>query len=351
MVRLTREEIYQLVWEQPMIEIAKKYTVSDVGFRKMCLRMDIPIPVVGHWAKVRAGQKENRPKLPSKFKGIAFVDLEERPSDRPVKTASEKHKLAKKISNERLPFKVPDRLTKPDPLTVASKESLAKMKDLNYPGMAVTGRKQLDIRVSPNSVGRALRFMDTLIKCVRIRGHQYEAQNDGNYVIIREIKLKVKFRELTTKIRIHNRQYKDFEWRANGKLVFRLDGTYRAEWKDLKLQMLEDQLPRILAKLEVVAKQEEEDKVKARIWQENWERQRKAEAEREARQIEELKKFKELMSVAKRWKQAQLLREYISSKPSRDEEWLAWASHKADWLDPNINAKDEWMAGVDKNTQ
>jgi hypothetical protein len=42
MIRLEREEIYKLVWEQPMTEIAKIYLISDVGFRKACLRLNIP---------------------------------------------------------------------------------------------------------------------------------------------------------------------------------------------------------------------------------------------------------------------------------------------------------------------
>jgi hypothetical protein len=61
------------------------------------------------------------------------------------------------------------------------------------------------------------------------------------------------------------------------------------------------------------------------------------------------KKFKELMNAAKRWKQAELLREYLNATPNPDSEWLTWANYKADWLDPNINAEDELMAGVDKN--
>ncbi|WCT13675.1 hypothetical protein [Mucilaginibacter jinjuensis] len=250
MVKLTREEIYKLGWEQPMTEIARMYKISDVGFRKACVRMNIPIPAVAHWMKVRSGRKVPKPKLPLPWKGKAFIELEERAADEPVKSPSAKHKLAKKIAIEKLPFKVPDRLTSPDPLIIAARENLNTMKDISYPGMAVTGKKQLDIRVAPASIGRALRFMDTLIKCLRARGHQYETDIKGNYVVIRGIKLKVKFRELTTKSKI-NKPYRDYDWRPNGKLVFRLDGNYRRDWKDLKLQLMEDQLPRILAKLEV----------------------------------------------------------------------------------------------------
>lgn len=112
--------------------------LSDVGFRKACVRMNVPVPAVAHWMKVRSGRKIHKPKLPSTWKGKAFIELEERGPDELVKTPSDKHKLAKKIAIERLPFKVPDGLTPPHPLIIAVRENLNTMRDISYPGMAVT---------------------------------------------------------------------------------------------------------------------------------------------------------------------------------------------------------------------
>ena len=348
MIRFTREEIYEMVWELPMTEIAKQYIISDVGFRKLCIRLNIPIPKSGDWAKVKAGYKLRKPKLSISWKGKAFAELDERPPDQQVKKVSELDRLVKKVTLEKLPFKVPERLTKPDILTIAAKESLSKLTDVNHPGMVVTAKGQLDIRVAPSNIGRALRFMDTLIKCVRARGYLYEADIEANNVIIRNIKLRVNFREQTNKFRVYDKPYQDFEWRPNGKLSFRLDSRLRAEWKDLKTQLLEDQLPKILAKLELAAKQEEEYLEKARLWQENWERQRRIQAERKIRQRQEQKGFQELMVKAKRWKHAQLLRDYLAAIPNPDGEWISWANHKADWLDPITNAYDEWLTEKDQ---
>jgi hypothetical protein len=349
MIELTREEIYQLVWEQPMSEIAKKYMISDVGFRKVCIRMNIPIPRVGHWAKMRSGHKEKRPNLPFMSKGELFIHVAERPPGDEVKKASKYTKLTKELSVVKLPFKVPDRLTNPDPLTLASKESLGKLKNINYPGMAVTSKGQLDIRVSPAFIGRALRFMDTLIKCVRARGYKYETLNDENYVVIRDVKLRVCFRECTTKYQVNNKLYQNFEWRPNGIIVFRLDGRPRSEWKDLKTQVLEDQLPKVLAKLELAAKQKEEEQEKACLWQQDWELQRKEQAERRLRQTQELRDYKKLVKDARRWQTAQLIRSYIAGTTGTDPQWIDWAHRKADWIDPHITAEDEWLAEIDKD--
>jgi len=348
MIRFTREELYQLVWELPMTEIAKKYTISDVGFRKLCIRLNIPFPKSGDWTKIRSGHFVERPTLPFQHKGKDYVELEERPPEMPVKQLSDLDLLIKEISKERLPFKVPDRLIRPDLLTLDAKVSLAKLTDINHPGMAVTAKGQLDIRVTTANAGRALRFMDTLIKCVRARGHTFHVESDGNYVTIRKVKLRVNFRERTTRVRVEDKPYQDYEWRPNGKLVFRLDSRLKAEWQDLKTQLLEEQLPKVLAKLELAAKQEEGYLASALVWQENWEQQRKARAEWDARQRKELKDFKELVDRAKQWKMAELIREYLAIIPDVDQGWLEWAKHKVNWLNPLVMAEDEWLKHSDR---
>ncbi|GAA4924662.1 hypothetical protein [Mucilaginibacter defluvii] len=349
MIRLEREDLYRLVWEKPMTEIAKQYAISDVGLRKACLRLNIPIPKAGHWAKTYAGQQLKKPALPLKCKGQPYVDLEERPPEQPVKKVSELDLLTKQIAKEKLPFRVPNRLSNPDPLIIAAKESLYKKTDVNHPGMAVTATGELDIRVAPVNITRALRFMDTLIKLIRARRHRFESNASGCYIIIRDTSLKVCFREKTTRHKITHKPYQDFEWLPNGKLAFKLDGRLRAEWQDLKTRNLEDQLPKILAKLELVAKQEEEYQEKTRLWQIAWEKERKAQAERETRRRQELRDIKQLLSEAKLWKKAQLLREYIGAMEHPNDEWFRWAHQKADWIDPLNDSEDDWLLPSDKS--
>lgn len=349
MTILTREDLYHLVWEFPMTEIAKKYNISDVGFRKLCIRMNIPFPKIGDWSKIRSGHFVKRPSLPAVHSGRDHVELEERPNDKPVKQPSELDILIKQISKEKLPFKVPERLIKPDQLTIDARKSLEILTNPNHPGMALTAPGQLDIRVTPGNAGRALRFMDTLIKCVRARGYRYEVSAAGNFIIIGDISLRVNFRERTSRVRVLDRPFQDYEWRPNGKLVFRLDARLKAEWQDLKTQLLEEQLPKVLAKLELAAKQEKIYLDNARLWQANWERQRKAQAEWDTRQRKELKDFKDLISKAKQWKQAQLIREYLQAMPQADGDWLNWAQSKCNWLDPFILQEDEWLIKSDRN--
>ena len=349
MIRLTREDIYEQVLQMPMTDIARKYVISDVGFRKLCIRLGVPFPKVGDWAKAKAGHELIKPPLPADWKGKDFAELKERGVGKPVKQVSELDRLAKQLARERLPFKVPERLSLPDPLTVAAKKSLGKLTDLKYPGMMVTAKGQLDIRVSQGNINRALRFMDTLVKLVRARGYRYEASEEGNFVVIRKIKLRVKFREITKRIRVQHSGYLDYAWQATGEVVFRLDSRLKGQWLDLKTLLLEEQLPKVLAKLELTAKLEEEYLEKAKLWHLNWEKQRRLEAERETRRKKERDDFRSLVNQAKQWKRAQLLREFLAAMPDADREWLAWAQQKADWFDPRMPVDDDLLEGVSRD--
>lgn len=60
-----RTQLYNEIWKEPMTTVAKRYGVSDNGLRKRCVKLEIPLPPVGYWAKVKAGvEVPPKPKLP-----------------------------------------------------------------------------------------------------------------------------------------------------------------------------------------------------------------------------------------------------------------------------------------------
>ena len=63
---LSRDELYELVWSKALSSLAKDFGISDVALGKRCRRLKIPIPGRGYWARVEAGQKPARPKLPAR---------------------------------------------------------------------------------------------------------------------------------------------------------------------------------------------------------------------------------------------------------------------------------------------
>ena len=59
-----RETLYNEVWTEPMVVVAPRYGLSDVGLAKICRSLAIPIPSRGYWAKVKAGRIMRRVPLP-----------------------------------------------------------------------------------------------------------------------------------------------------------------------------------------------------------------------------------------------------------------------------------------------
>ena len=67
----SREELYDLVWSEPMRVLASRYGISDVGLAKACRRYGIPVPERGYWAKLRAGKKVQRRPLLARGPGMS----------------------------------------------------------------------------------------------------------------------------------------------------------------------------------------------------------------------------------------------------------------------------------------
>ena len=63
MATISRQELFERVWAQPVTKVAAEFGISDNGLRKICDRHDIPVPSRGYWAQVQSGRSFPRPKL------------------------------------------------------------------------------------------------------------------------------------------------------------------------------------------------------------------------------------------------------------------------------------------------
>jgi hypothetical protein len=54
-VTLTREELYEMIWGEPMTKIAARFQISDVALRKRCIKHHIPMPGRGYWRRIETG--------------------------------------------------------------------------------------------------------------------------------------------------------------------------------------------------------------------------------------------------------------------------------------------------------
>lgn len=356
---LTRQELYNLVWSTPMTTLAKQYNTSDAALRKICVNMNIPLPKSGHWEKVRVGKSVEIPELPSDYTGDEKVDLSTKAGEGLSVHAFLNTKQKELEDNSALSFVVPERLTNPDKLIVAAQKTLTGQKPYSSgtdQGLVHTYRGEIEIRVTPGNVSRSLRFMDAFIKLIRARGYKVIFEHEA-YVVIGEDKFEISLKEKMKRTFVEG----NYSWRTaidnpTGTLCLRLkERAYRVlEWKDGKLP-IEKQLSKILVDLELHV--QELKKERARIneyWRKEDEKRQKIEDAQKVKDTE-LNEFKLLLKKAKRWHEAEMIRGFIANIKSKSHseetiDWIGWAERKADWYDPSIEAEDELLKDVDRET-
>jgi hypothetical protein len=65
----TRESLYERAWSEPIQRLAKRFSLSDRGFAKICVAANIPVPARGYWAIKHAGKAVTQPDLPPRALG------------------------------------------------------------------------------------------------------------------------------------------------------------------------------------------------------------------------------------------------------------------------------------------
>lgn len=362
-VKFTRKELYDLVWSTPLSSLARKYNISDNGLRKICLKMDIPLPETGYWQKLRYGKKVRTRQLSENYKGKNEVILSEKKIDldgEVIQKVDPVKILEKEIAlDSTLPLRVADRLTNPDRLitnTIKYHEAVSRYDYRNgseYPSRVDV----LSIDVSKASWSRALRLMDTLIKLLRARNHGIEFRYSKMVIVVDgediEFRLREKMRVSDTKDSYGSRIHEN-----TGELII-IIGDYRKKEINEKKAALEMKLPIILAIVELEGKRLKEERI-------GREKRRKVQEEKEriakelyARKEKELAHFKELFQKSKRHEKAEIIRRYVQklehfaiqknelTQELMDE--IEWSRKKADWYDPFIETEDELLMDVNRD--
>jgi len=345
----TRQNLYELVWTKPLSVLATEYQISDNGLRKMCKKMQIPLPPMGHWQKVRSGMHVKRIKLPDKYSGKNEVTLDERglENDSPV---AKYFRLKKEIENDpSLPLQVPDRLSKPDKLIISTKQCLFDEKRCFNPhrGIIASRESVLNVRVSRHNLSRALRFLDALIKLLRARGHDIMIEYGRTCAVVYGGRIEISVKEKLKYEMYERLGFKDYS--AAGLLSFKIEGYRERTWVDGKVP-IENQLSSILAKMEVLGLELQEYRIRNEKLQRERQEKERIEREIKERKDNEFQRFKELFIQAHLLHKANVLRDYVrtveanGAKNGKTSEelaiWKDWAMNKIAWIDPLINQED-----------
>src|SRR4030043_58576 len=365
-VTLTRKELFDLVWAEPLSRLAKKYKISDNGLRKICKRMNIPIPAMGHWQKIQYKKKVTIIKFPEKYDGKDEIILHEKGSDNTETDSplAQLRRLTRSIEDTKdLQLIVPDRMSsRPDILIKSTMDYYDAVRRYykSHHGTYPDRINVLNIQVQEESRPRAFRLLDTIIKVLMSRNHDVIADHFTTYAKIGDEKVKFRLRE-RQRVSDIKTSYGGRQYESTGEFVFVIDiGPYtRKEVKDGH-EPIEKKVAEIIAVLELEGNRMKEERIASEIQRKQWEEQQRIEQELRERQDKEAKAFKKLFLQAIRLHQANLLRNYIQTveanaikKGNKTEEftkWQAWAEKKVSWYDPLINDPDPLLTDHQKTT-
>ena len=359
----SRSEFYDLVWSQSFLTISKKFKIAYDGIRSACRELDIPFPNSGYWAmkdEKKLLYKESLPEIHSgKDEVILYLRNENENSPENDHTTSKS--IFQEISEDkRLNFDVPERLSDPDPMVIAAKNSLTSRKNEYHKcdGMFKTGKNELNIITTQNNLARALRFMDTLIKLLKIRGHTLLNENEQTFAVINGENVEIVLREKMKRVVVdEKRGYTSYH--PTGLFSIELKALFFERQYDDGIELIESKLPRILASIESGAKHAKQEQARIDEWHRNYQEGLRKEKEYQERLEKEVADFKNLYLQAKRWQRARFMREYISALRENaiannyltDDllNWLQWATEKVNWYDPMINKKDRLLDHYEKD--
>lgn len=351
----TPQQLFEMVWERPVLIIAKEIGVSDVGLSKACRKAGITLPTRGHWAKP-ALKRPRRPKPPASTTPVTFhvLNVEKAARLRPENVIKDPKVLI-----------VPTELSDPHPLVQKWLGAARKAKELNS-ALVLDKTKVLKSHISRNEVDRCALLYDSLIKASESSGYTWGIGSNGSFVRVDGEELLITIQERIKRFDIPppppkplkpGQQWRPdvtamrvarFGWEPTG--VFSLFVDVRSEvliqktWTDSKTGKLESKLGQILTGFARIALS-----VKAQRSSEEASRRRWAEEERVRKeridQQHRLDKLRQnLTKNLESWERAQRVQAFIQATveaSSKDEAtqmalamWVSWASRQVELLDP-----------------
>lgn len=349
--KLTRKELYDLVWSTTISKILEQFALSNNGFKKICKKYEIPLPPNGYWLKLKHNKPFKKEILNLDFNGDNEIEFAIREEGSIINIDQSPLTILTKqiLSDKNAPLKIPEKLTKPDGLIAQTKDSKNNYDFYNYRTSKID---LLSIYVEKDNFNRALIIMDMFVKLLRYRGHSFkrDINGEGPHIMIKEISFPFSIREAKKRIPPEKNSYGS-TYIPTGILVLKIGESYNAqEWKDGTIK-LENQLAKIVAKLEIDAEKELIRQEESRIYWLKYEEEKERKNQIKRRKDEEIQKFNKLVELSKQYSLSRLIREYINAEYERavdknnltpeKMEWIKWANDKADWLDPVINKTDD----------
>lgn len=380
-VQLTREELYERVWAEPMQKLAKSFGISDVALAKHCRRMRVPVPPRGYWAKLQFKKPVRRTPLPKvsdadakwigKFQART-VDPQEQVEEATGPVADQQRFEAREENK----IVVSEILADPHPLVAQTIKALKRAKP-NLSGYLRPSGSCLHVNVTVDGADRAMCILDALLKGLDARGYyvtirpaENEHADAKTVVRVRDEDIEIKLEEKVDVVerpdpvdpnaKPARRRYVDpyaipralpprRELVATGLYTLRIDHSYlgglRCSWSDGKQQRIAERLNDFVVGLVAVSERLKEMRLEREAREREYQAAQQRRLEEERRRLDHAARVRALESALSDWRDARDIRAYVADSRTAlvghevpaDAPilgWLAWAERYAEAIDP-----------------
>ena len=165
---ISREDLYQLVWSEPMLRVAERFGVSSSYLARVCTNLNIPRPQRGYWAKLAVGKTLPVPPLPEAKIGDPIEWTKDSfPRSAPIKNVKPQSTKERATETVRIARNGEHSLLR------NSRPLYTKCRFSHDAGYLRPDKRNLaDIIVSEPSLDRALSYMHKLFLTLENRGHR-----------------------------------------------------------------------------------------------------------------------------------------------------------------------------------
>jgi hypothetical protein len=361
-ITLTREALFELVWSKPKTAIAEELGISDVAVRKICLKLNVPMPPQGYWLRSRQGKKpELKPsKGPQEYQiwknHVVTEEESELSLDPDIKALLDFEK------EEKNRVEVKKRLRSAHPLVQTTLNQLLKTTKDDYGRVQSGNDSNLRVNISPQSVKRGMLILDALVKALERRGFPVIASNGyGQTAILGEdLRFKLEEPAKRSEPKLTARQkaqiiaepwlHRRYVYEPSGCLFLKIE-TYTCDTKqilkDRKNRKIEDCLNQFILYLIEGAIALRARRLERQKREEEYRRRQLEWEEAKQRYDDELARVQKLKEDSANWVKSQQIRSYIKAviqhvdngapihfSSGNFDQWVNWATAQADRLDP-----------------
>lgn len=151
--KFTRQELYELVWSEPVKDLAKKFELSDTAVAKSCKKSNIPRPPRGYWAKIAAGKTVKQ--IPLQKRGPGMSDE--------VTVGGGRYGWYRSISDEELLQLAPQPPEFTEPIEKTEAEAKALIKEAPIPPFPSHAHHKIRRLLEADEVWRQKRLSDSFM--------------------------------------------------------------------------------------------------------------------------------------------------------------------------------------------